>query len=120
VTPDDTQKKSPAPEGVMGAGRSSVFVAAGDTLETAATISREGNAMNATPAGADTLDILWGVASIAEYLRMPPRRARYLISLGAMPVARCGRHVIASRATLRQIFSELLNGEGPADAPPQT
>jgi hypothetical protein len=66
----------------------------------------------------EALDILWRLADIAKFINVPPRRARYLLSLGALPVGRVGRHVIASKATLRKCFSALLNGEGANDPPP--
>jgi hypothetical protein len=71
--------------------------------------------MSTTPDVANTpeaLDILWGLADIAKFINVPERRARYFISLNALPVARRGRLLIASKAELRRCFGTLLNGEG--------
>ena len=59
----------------------------------------------------EALDILWGLADIAKFINVPPRRARYLLELDALPVGEVGRHVIASKATLRKCFQRAPNGE---------
>jgi hypothetical protein len=66
----------------------------------------------------EALDILWGLADIAKFINVSERRARYFISLNALPVARRGRLLIASKAELRRCFGALLNGEGANGPPP--
>lgn len=54
-------------------------------------------------------DLIWGISGkngIAAFLKIPPAKAYYLISRGAIPVRRLGhRTVAASRSELRRHFT---------------
>jgi hypothetical protein len=54
-------------------------------------------------------DLIWGVdgdKGIAAELKIPPRKAYYLIGRGKIPVRKIGaRTIVASRAELRRAFT---------------
>ncbi|MGC2338825.1 MAG: hypothetical protein WA625_24150 [Pseudolabrys sp.] len=54
-------------------------------------------------------DLIWGISGkhgIAAFLKIPPAKAYYLISRGAIPVRRLGhRTIAASRSELRRHFT---------------
>jgi hypothetical protein len=63
----------------------------------------------------ESLDLLCGIRSIAMFLGVSERRARYWIQLDALPVSHLGRSLIASKSDLKRCFSELLKGQNSND-----
>ena len=54
-------------------------------------------------------DLIWGIKAIAEELGKTQRQAFHLIDTGAIPSAKIGGRIVASRTRLREHFRALLN-----------
>jgi hypothetical protein len=51
-------------------------------------------------------DLLWGVAAIADFIGVSPRKCYWLIDAGKIPITKHGhRTIVASRAELRRVFA---------------
>jgi hypothetical protein len=59
-------------------------------------------------------DILWGVAAIADELRVDRRTAEILVENGLIPSGRVGSKFISSRRLLREFFDAAVVGNRPA------
>ena len=66
--------------------------------------------MAQAPAG-DRADLINGVAAIAEYLGMRPRRVHYLKDHGHLPLFRLGGRICATRASLDAHLAALAAGK---------
>jgi hypothetical protein len=55
-------------------------------------------------------DLIWGVEGIAEEIGKTQRQVFHMISVGAIPAAKVGGRIVASRSRLRQHFEALLDG----------
>lgn len=55
-------------------------------------------------------DILRGVAAIAAFIGLPPRKCYYQLERGYLPAGKAGAEWIASRATLRAHHDRLCSG----------
>jgi hypothetical protein len=56
-------------------------------------------------------DLIWGVGGIADFLGKNQRQTFHLIYAGAIPTAKIGGRIVASRSRLRAHFRALLDGE---------
>lgn len=54
-------------------------------------------------------DLIWGVDGIAEEIGKTQRQVFHMISTGAIPAAKVGGRIVASRARLREHFRALLD-----------
>jgi hypothetical protein len=65
----------------------------------------------AQPVKAEPLrdDLIWGVEGIAEEIGKSQRQVFHMISIGAIPAAKVGGRIVASRSRLRQHFEALLD-----------
>jgi hypothetical protein len=66
----------------------------------------------AQPVKAESLrdDLIWGVEGIAEEIGKSQRQVFHMISIGAIPAAKVGGCIVASRSRLREHFRALLDG----------
>jgi hypothetical protein len=55
-------------------------------------------------------DLIWGVEGISEEIGKSQRQVFHMISIGAIPAAKVGGRIVASRSRLRQHFAALLDG----------
>jgi hypothetical protein len=53
-------------------------------------------------------DLIWGIKGIAEEIGKSERQAFHLVDTGAIPAAKVGGRIVASRARLREHFRALL------------
>ena len=54
------------------------------------------------------MDLLWGAAAIAKHLNLKnTRQAFHLLESGALPARKVGKSWVASRARLREHFSQV-------------
>jgi hypothetical protein len=69
--------------------------------------------LNAKDAPAESLrdDLIWGIKGIAEEIGKSERQAFHLVDTGAIPAAKVGGRIVASRSRLRSHFRALLDGE---------
>jgi hypothetical protein len=69
--------------------------------------------MNAKDAAGEPLrdDLIWGIRGIAEEIGKSERQAFHLVDTGAIPAAKVGGRIVASRARLREHFRALLDAE---------
>jgi hypothetical protein len=67
----------------------------------------------AKPVKAEPLrdDLIWGIRGIAEEIGKSERQAFHMVDTGAIPAAKVGGRVVASRARLREHFRALLDGK---------
>jgi hypothetical protein len=65
----------------------------------------------AQPSRAEPLrdDLIWGGEGIAEEIGKSQRQVFHLISIGAIPAAKVGGRIVASRSRLREHFRTLLD-----------
>ena len=56
----------------------------------------------------DQGDLLYGIKSIAQHLRLTPRQVGHLIENGSIPTFKLGFIVCATRSGLRSYFDGLL------------
>jgi hypothetical protein len=57
---------------------------------------------------AENLDILWGVAAIAEFLNLSERQAEHQINQGTLPTGLCGRLRFGFRSRLKEHLERLV------------
>ena len=56
-------------------------------------------------------DLIWGVEGIAKEIGKTQRQVFHMISIGAIPAAKVGGRIVASRSRIRQHFEALLDGK---------
>lgn len=56
-------------------------------------------------------DLIWGVEGIAEEIGKTQRQVFHMISIGAIPAAKVGGRIVASRSRLRAHFKALLGAD---------
>ena len=54
-------------------------------------------------------DLVWGIKAIADEIGKTPRQAFHLVDTGAIPAAKIGGRIVASRTRLREHFRALLD-----------
>ena len=60
-------------------------------------------------------DMIWGAIDIAKFLNLTPRRLYRLVEQGALPVARIGGHLAASKSALERHIESLVENNTAAN-----
>jgi hypothetical protein len=58
-----------------------------------------------------SLDLLWGVDAIAEFLGLTRRQTYYQLESGRLPARKQSGKWVASASGLRRFFADIMSGE---------
>jgi len=68
---------------------------------------------DAPPGEALADDLLWGIKAIAAEIRRSERQTFHLVDTAAIPAAKVGGRIVASRTRLREHFNALIGAGRP-------